>query len=136
MTTINLITAPDKLFNDGYSFLLIYPSDALMHDLQDMIFNNTDQDINVYVYSDNEYIPSNVDWMLSVFQSVDTVIIDLDNCESFIKDILALLIAKPKTYWLTKGDNRMYNHISKNKIYTLDYINNIGDLIVKRPIQE
>lgn len=134
MTTINLITAPDKLFNDGYSFLLLYPSDAMMNDLQDIIFNKTDQDINVYVYSDKEYIPSNVDWMLSVFQSVDTVIIDLDNCESFIRDIIALLIAKPKTYWLTKGDNRMYNHISKNKIYTLDYINNIGDLIVKRPI--
>jgi hypothetical protein len=135
MTTINLITAPDKLFNDGYSFLLLYPSDAMMHDLQDIVFNNTDQDINIYVYSDSEYIPNNIDWMLSVFQSVDTVIIDLDNCESFIRDILALLIAKPKTYWLTKGNNLMYNHISKNKIYTLDYINNIGDLIVKRPIQ-
>lgn len=132
MTTINLITAPDRLFNDAYSFLLLYPSEQLIHDLQDVIFNNVEQDINVYVYSDNEYDPNNLDWMLSVFQSVDTAIIDLDNCESFVRDLLALLIAKPKTYWLTKGENRVYNHISKNRIYTIDSISNIGDLIVKR----
>lgn len=132
MTTINLITAPDRLFNDAYSFLLLYPSETLMFDFQELVFNNIEQDINVYVYNDKEYVAENIDWMLSVFQSVDSVIIDIDNCENFIRDILALLIAKPKTYWLTKGDNRVYNHISKNRIYTLDYINNIGDLIVKR----
>jgi hypothetical protein len=131
MTKINLITAPDILFGDCSSILLIYPSVAVQNELQHKILNNIDDDLNIYIFNDTVYDEKNVDWLLSVFHSVDFVVVDVDNCQPFIRDLLSYLIAKPKTYWLTKADQCMYNHISNNRIYNFDSIQQIGDISVE-----
>jgi hypothetical protein len=37
------------------------------------------------------------------------------------------MIAKNKTYWLTNSQDSVYNSLSSNKIYNLDFLSKIGD---------
>lgn len=126
MADINLITAPDRLFNNATSFLLIYPSDATKEQFNLLLQNNV-QPFNVYLYEHLEDTHE-IDWLLSTHKIVDYTILDVDNCPAEIRDLVSYFIANPKTYWLTKGEQMFYNKISNKRIYNLDYFTNkIGD---------
>lgn len=126
MADINLITAPDRLFNDATSFLLVYPSDAVKAQFNQLLQNNV-QPFNVYLYEHPEDTHE-IDWLLSTHKIVDYTIIDVDNCPTEIRDLVSYFIANPKTYWLTKGEQMFYNKISNKRIYNLDYFTTkIGD---------
>lgn len=123
MHKITLITPPDKLFNNSYSFLLIYPGNDIKQQFQNAIAF-VDQPFNVYYYEQDD-LEHNVDWLLSVCKIVDTVIFDLDNTSSRIKTLASYIIADPKTYWLTNDTESYYNKISINQVYNLDFIQTI-----------
>lgn len=125
MGDINLITAPDRLFNNSLSFLLLYP-DSVVKEQFNYLLANSDQPFNVYLYDHNSSAHE-IDWLLSTHRLVDFTIIDVDNCPTEIKDLVSYFIANPKTYWLTKGEQMFYNKISNKRIYNLDYFaNKIG----------
>ena len=115
------------LFNDSIQLLLLYPSKTLQDELQDKFLANTDIDVNVYVYDKPVYTKEEVDWVLSVFKQCDTVIIDVDNTSPWIRDLSSYMIAKSKTYWLTNSQDSVYNSLSNNKVYNLDFLSKIGD---------
>ena len=77
MHTINLITAPDKLFNNNRSFLLIHCRDQIKQEFQSLL-ESWNSPLNVYIY-DNSNEEENIDWLLSVAHIADTVIFDVDN---------------------------------------------------------
>ena len=131
MTTINIITPPDKFYGDVSSLLVIHPSAALQNDLQQNILTNIFNDLNVYIYNENISEPTKIEWLLTVFHLADTVIIDVDNCSLHVKELLSFMIAKSKTYWLTNGENSVYNHLSNKRIFNLESIQTIGDISVK-----
>jgi len=85
---INLITPPDKLYNSNISYLLVKPSTKVKVQFQNML-TDLKEDVNVYVYDDNE---NDIDWLLGVAQIVDFVIIDIDNCDQLTKLFVALLL--------------------------------------------
>lgn len=120
---INIITPPDKIFADCFSILLLHPSGEMLEDLQDNFLSITENDVNVYTYDKNIYSPENVDWLLSVFHYANICIFNIDNADSTTRELASYFIAKPKTYWLTNGDQLVYNHISNNRIYNLDFLN-------------
>lgn len=125
MAKINLITAPDKLYNSDTSFLLIYPSNPIKEQFNS-ILQSTTSNVNLYLY-EHESDSHDIDWLLSVHQTVDYCIIDLDNSPSEIRELVSYFISKSNTYWLTNGEYMFYNSISNNKIWNLDYfINEIG----------
>lgn len=135
MADINLITAPDRLYNEATSFLLLYPSTSTKEQFNNLLQNN-DLPFNVYLYEqlseDHE-----ADWLLSTHRIVNYTIIDIDNCPAEIQEIISYLIANPETYWLTKGEHMFYNKISNKRIYTLDYFENkIGGSLEKRSKSE
>lgn len=119
-TKINLVTAPDVLHNLHLSFFLLYPSDDTKHQFQNLI-DNFDQSINVYLY---DHADDNlaVRWILEVLHKCDYVIVDVDNFPSLHRDLIAYLIAHNNVYWLTKGENEVYNTLSNNRIYNLDWL--------------
>jgi hypothetical protein len=123
---IKIITAPDILFNDSIQILLVSPSKNLQKELQDKFLSTVDDDVNVYYYNEDEYDKENIKWLLSVFKMSDITIIDLDNCPSTIKELASYMIGKNKTYWLTNAQETVYNHISENRVYTLDFMSTIG----------
>lgn len=127
MNTINIVTYPDQLFNDSYEILLLYPSKDLQNELQEKFLTHFEDDSNVYLYDKRHYNKDEVDWILKIFKSVDIVIADVDNCSHWFRDLLSYMIAKNKTYWLTNSQESVYNHISKGKIYNLDFLLETGD---------
>lgn len=120
---INIITPPDKIFSDCFSILLIHPSSDLLNELQNNFLANITDDINVYHYDSNVYSPENIDWLLSTFHYSKICVINIDNADPTVRMLASYFIAKPKTYWLTNGDHPVYNHISNNRIYNLDFLN-------------
>jgi hypothetical protein len=116
---INLITPPDRLFNNSISFLLVYPSDVIKEQFNNLL-KNMDVNVNVYLYEqtadDHE-----TDWLLTSNKIADYTIIDIDNCPSIVQTCISYLIANPTTYWLTKAENMFYNKISNKRIYSVDY---------------
>ena len=127
MKKINIITPPDILYNDNYQILLIYPSKPLQDELQDKFLNSTDTSVNVYYYDKPVYTKEETDWLLSVFKMCDLALIDIDNTSPWARDLLSFMIAKPKTYWLTNSQDSVYNSLSNNKVYNLDFLSTTGD---------
>lgn len=131
-TKINLVTAPDVLHNLHASFFLLYPSDDTKHQFQNLI-DKFEESINVYLYDHADDDPA-FRWILEVLHKCDYVIVDIDNFPSLHRDLIAYLIAHNNVYWLTKSEHEVYNTLSNNRIYNLDwlyeYIN--GDYFEKK----
>lgn len=118
MSKINLVTPPDKLFNDAYSILLIDPSDNTLKGIQH-ILSIKEKDYNVYAYSSSSI---DIEWLLVVMNIVDLVIYDYDNAGPSVREFSSYIISKSKTYWLTKVEFSHYNKLTSNKIYDLDWL--------------
>ena len=127
MNKINIVTAPDMLFNDSLQLLLVYPSKQIQDELQNNFLTNIEVDVNIYVYDKPVYDKKEVEWLLNVFKQCDTTIVDIDNTSPWARDLLSYMIAKNKTYWLTNSQDSVYNSLSNNKVYNLDFLSNIGD---------
>lgn len=123
---INVVTPPDKVYTDGLNVLLVFPADELLKGVQTYILEPAELDANVYICKDD-----NIDWLLDIFAISDIVILDIDNMSSTVLDMVSYFLAKTKTYWLTKGENVVYNSINRNRIYSLDDLKDIGGNIVE-----
>lgn len=115
---INLITPPDKLFNLNPGYLLIKPSTKVKMQFQQLL-SQSDTDINVYIYDQDE---ADIEWMLSVSQQADFIIIDIDNCDQITRSFISFLLAQPNSHYLTMDEITPWHLISRNRIYNLDWI--------------
>lgn len=115
---INLITPPDMVFNLADSFLLIKPSLAIKQQFQ-MILSQIENDTNVFIFDENDF---DIQWMLSVAQQVDYVVIDLDNCEPLTKQFATVVMIQPNAYYFTSDVSTPYNLINRNRIYDFNWI--------------
>ena len=127
MKKINIVTPPDLLFNDSFQLLLVYPSKQLQEELQNNFLSSANLDINLYVYDKPIYDKKEVEWLLSVFNQCDIAIIDIDNASSWTRDLASYMISKNKTYWLTNSQDSVYNSLSSNRVYDLNFLSTIGD---------
>jgi len=115
------------LLNDSYQLLLVYPSKQLQNELQETFLNSTTLGVNVYYYSKPNYTKEDADWLINIFKMCNMAIIDIDNTASWARELLSYMIAKPKTYWLTNSQDSVYNSLSNNKVYNLEFLSAIGD---------
>ena len=117
---ITVITPPDKLFNATLSYFLVKPSMHVKQQLQSVMSKSID-DINVFIFDDDD---TDIDWMLSVANQTDLIIIDIDNCDSVTKQFVTFMLAQPNVYYITSDEITPYGLISKNRIYDLEFIVN------------
>jgi len=115
---INLITPPDMLFNLADSFLLVKPSLGVKQQFQS-ILSQLDSDINVFIFDENDH---DIEWMLGVAQQVDTVVVDLDNCDPLTKQFATVIMIQPNTYYFTNDTFTPYNLINRNRIYDFNWV--------------
>ncbi len=115
---INLITPPDKLFNLNPGYLLIKPSTKVKMQFQQLLSQSID-DLNVYIYDQDE---ADIEWMLSVSQQADFIIIDIDNCDQITRSFISSLLAQPNAHYLTTDEITPWHLISRNRIYNLGWI--------------
>ncbi len=126
MKNINIITPPDVLHHDAVEILLLCPSDNVKNEVQQSVVD-IDNDINIYVYEPNDKLDDNdLDWILNIFQKSQITIIEIDNVPAVLQPILSYMIAKPKTFWLTNGNNRVYNKLSNNRVNDFEFLSNLG----------
>ena len=125
MNKVNFITKPDVIYADCLSVLLINPNSAITTQLQSILLKS-DVACNVYFYDENKASPEDIDWILKTFKLANVCILDLDQAGPELRQLSSYLIAKPKTYWLTNAEDSVYNHISKNRVYNLDFLSTIG----------
>jgi hypothetical protein len=117
---IRIITPPDIIQGYTKSILLIHPSTIVKEQLQENLLN-TNTDIDIYLYNQNKE-DHEVDWFFNVLNKVDIIVLDVDNCEGFTKDVISYVLGFNKTFWLTKGEHPFYNKINRNRVYSLDFI--------------
>jgi len=112
MSRINLITAPDRLYNDNVSVLLINPSDAVKLDFNRAVLN-LNKDINLYLY---ETSALNDEWLITVSNTVDHIVLDISHTG---KDfwLLGYLLSKPYTHYISVQDPNSYHLLNANRIY-------------------
>lgn len=130
-TKINLITPPDKLHSRDISFLLVYPSDDTKSQFQNLI-ENFEGTLNVYLYENPDADPA-LEWLLDIIKYADYVVLDIDNFQPLHSDVISYLLGSSNVFWLTKGENYVYNTISNNRIYNLDWLyEKIGETVETR----
>lgn len=120
MSDVALITPPDRLYTNEYSILLIHPSAIVKEQFQNMLLE-TDISVHVYLY-ELEGEEQEPEWLIDVFQQVDLCIMDIDNASFEVRSIAGYFLSRDKTYWLTNSTESLYNKISKNQIFTLDFL--------------
>ena len=112
---LNLITYPDKLFNDNTSLLLVNPSDTIKEN-----FNHYAQkfqsNINLYLFENKV---EELGWLIEVAQTVDHIVLDIDNTK-IDPWIIGYLLSFGKTFYLTNTPESVYNVINNNRIYELN----------------
>jgi hypothetical protein len=122
-TNINLITPPDRLYNSNLSFLLVKPSTKIKLQFQATL-SKIGEDVNVYVFDDSE---SDINWLLSVSQSVDRIVVDIDNCDDLTKLFVSLILTQSNAYYYTTDEITPWSLISRNRMYNLDWVLEVLD---------
>lgn len=115
---ITVITPPDKLHNLTLSYLLVKPSLEVKQQFQTILSHSMD-DLNVFIFGDEE---TDIDWLLSVANQADIVVIDVDNCDPITKKFVTFMLAGENVHYITSDEITPYNLISKNRIYDLNQI--------------
>jgi hypothetical protein len=126
LNKIKLITYPDRIFDNASDILLINLNHERLSEFQTNFLTKTTAQCNVHLYNSNSYDPLEMDWLLGTFKSSKLTIIDLDNISPHLNEFIAYFIAQPTTFWLTNIEKPVYNHISKNKIYSFEFLQNLG----------
>ena len=111
---LNLITSPDKLFNDDPSLLLVNPSDTVKENFNHYA-QKFESNVNLYLYENSE---TDLRWLLEVAETVDYIILDVDNTK-VSPWIIGHLLGFGKTFYLTNTPESVYNVINNNRIYEL-----------------
>jgi len=111
---VNLITSPDKLLNNNLSFLLVNQSVEVKEQFNNMLKDLEGKAINLYLW-ESEGEPS---WLLDVAQSVDYVVIDIDNTKE-MQWVIGYLLSFDKTFYLTNQVEMQYNIVNINRVYDI-----------------
>lgn len=114
---VNLITPPDKLLNNNLSFLLINPSVEVKEQFNNMLKDLDGKTINLYLWESE----GDVSWLLDIAQSVDYVIIDIDNTKE-MQWVIGYLLSFDKTFYLTNQGEMQYNILNINRVYDIRQI--------------
>jgi hypothetical protein len=124
VSDVLLITPPDKIHNQNFSILLVYPTEPTKNTIQEYL-TEVDYDFNIYIY---DQLPEehNFGWLLDVARFSDLVFLDVDNSDSETRDLASYLISLSNVYWLTQAENSVYNKLSAKRIWN---INSIQDVI-------
>jgi len=134
MSNITVVTPPDILVTNELSFLLIYPSNIIKTQFQDLL-EEIDLDCVVYLYELDE-VNEEPDWLLQMCHTAKFVILDVDNCPNKVRDLASYIIANTNTFYLTNAGDQYYNKLSVNRIFNLDFLKEkIGGYLEKKKQQ-
>jgi len=112
---INLISPPDKLFTNNFSFCIINATQQETQDLSHYLARKDfDKDINIYVYN-NE---SNPIWLLDAVNGNKTSYINIDNTSDISVKYISYLLSLSSVYYSTtdKNTQEAYSLLNQNLV--------------------
>tara|TARA_R110000803_G_scaffold71976_2_gene135423 strand:- start:285 stop:719 length:435 start_codon:yes stop_codon:yes gene_type:complete len=115
---VNLITSPDKLLNKNLSFLLVNPSVEIKEQFNELLKEMPDTPINLYLWDKQS---PNISWLLDIAQSVNYIIVDIDNTKE-LQWVIGYLLSFDKTFYLTNQVEMQYNIVNINRVYDIRQI--------------
>jgi hypothetical protein len=110
---INLISPPDTLFNNNFTFSLINTTPKQQEEVSMWLAKNgRNEEINVHVYN-NETMPT---WVLNVVNGKNPVFINLDNTSDVSVHYTSYILSMGHTYYFTEDKNSkaIYELINNN----------------------
>ncbi len=116
---IKIITSPDRIFDQSQTLLIITPSEDLKTAVHDYAIN-CDQHLNIYLYTNSD---DNLPWLLSIANSVDNVLIDMDNCQASISHFFGYILSLPNTYYRCSVMQAPWDLLNKNRFYDFPKLN-------------
>lgn len=115
---MTLITPPDTLQNENASVLLVNPSDQ-DKDSFNTVAKDLNKSINLYLF--DEEANDDTSWLIDVAQSVDYIIVNIDQSRK-IDWLIGWLLNFSKTFYLTTREHMPYNKINVNKVYDISQV--------------
>jgi len=116
---IKIITAPDRIFDQSQTLLVITPGEDLKNAVQEYAIS-CDQHLNIYLYTGDE---DNMAWLLSVAVSVDNILVDMDNSPKDISQFFAYILSLPNTYYRCSAMQAPWDLLNKNRFYDFPKLN-------------
>lgn len=110
---IKIITAPDRIYDQSQTMLVITPSESLKDAVQKYALSCSEH-LNIYLYTGDE---DNIAWLLSVANSVDNILIDMDNSPISVSQFFAYILSIPTTYYRCTNMQAPWDLINKNRFY-------------------
>lgn len=110
---VKIITAPDRIYDQSQTMLVITPSNSLKDAVQEYAIN-CEEHLNIYLYTGDE---DDIAWLLSVANSVDNVLIDMDNSPVSVSQFFAYILSIPTTYYRCTNMQAPWDLINKNRFY-------------------
>lgn len=110
---IKIITAPDRIFDQSQTLLVICPGEVLKSEVQTYALNCPNH-LSVYLYEGTE---DNIAWLLSVANSVDNVLIDMDNSSTSVSQFFSYILSIPNTYYKCADMKAPWDLLNKNRFY-------------------
>jgi hypothetical protein len=121
MSSINIITPPDFLYNQATSFLLIRPSKGVRIQFENFL-KKFKIPVNVYLYDPQLDEEVDYKWLLATTKIANYTIIDIDNLNAIERNLTSYFVSLPNTFYLTNDEVTPYNMLSVNRIYNLDWL--------------
>jgi len=121
---INLITPPDHLYNNNFSFNLINTNDIEKEKVSLFLKKQEDnKEINLYAYS-NE---NNPDWLLKTVNGKIPTYINLDNTNDISVKYISYILSMSNVYYYTndKNNKEIYSLINVN------FVENVNSFLDK-----
>lgn len=112
---INLISPPDKLHNNNFTFNLINTTPEEQESVSMFLAKDSrSEEINVYVYN-NE---SNPTWILDVVDGQNSTYINLDNTQDISVKYTSYMLSQSNVFYNTKDGNskEIYSLINPNVV--------------------
>jgi hypothetical protein len=113
MSRINLITAPDRLYNANISILLINPSETVKADFNRAILN-LNKEINLYLYETAQV--NDYNWLITVSNTADYIVLDISNSNKEFW-LLGYILSLPQAHYLSTSNETPYHLLNNNRIY-------------------
>lgn len=110
---ISIITAPDIIFNQAHTLLLVQPAQDLRIAAEQYCMSK-ECSINAYIFTDTD---TDIRWLLTVAKIVDYVIVDMDNCNQCVTHFMSYLLSIPNTYYRTTHEVAPWKLINQNRFY-------------------
>lgn len=124
---INLISPPDTLFNNNFTFALLNTTPAEQEQVSMWLAKNgRDEEINVHVYNND----TNPVWLLNIANAKNPTYINLDNTSDVSVHYTSYILSMGQSYYYTadKNSESIYKLINNNHLNSVtDFMDKIYD---------